>query len=258
LFGYTSKAAVIKNLGVIDSTISGNENVGAICGVNNGTITACYTTVVVSGADRVGGICGLNNGTVSYCYHTDGIVSGSELAVGGICGDNIGTVEHCFNTANISGDIMAGSICGSNEGTLTACYYLTGTADSGSGDGDSTAEAKTAAQFNTGEVCYLLNNSSDVDVVFYQRISKDETPSLNRFRGVVYKVGKRYINYCDMGDVNYDDEIDRLDATIILKYISGTITETEFNENYNSETVDYNKDGNVDLLDVIDILVATA
>jgi hypothetical protein len=254
LFGYTAESAVIKNLGVINSTVSGNDDVGAICGVNSGTITACYTTASVSGSVDVGGICGINNGTVSYCYHTDGTVSGSDFSAGGICGDNTGTVKNCFNTAAVSGDLMTGSICGSNDGTLTACYYLTGTADSGIGDGDGTAEAKTANQFKNGEVCYLLNDSSDENVVFYQRVKVDTVPSLNKVRGIVYKLGKNYMNYFATGDINYDDAVDKVDAEILLKYLSGAIGETEFTENYNTDGADYNEDGNVDILDVIAIL----
>jgi hypothetical protein len=258
LFGYTAESAVIKNLGVVDSTVSGNENVGAICGFNEGTITACYTTAEVSGADNVGGICGINRGTVSHSYHTDGEVVGSELIAGGISGENTGTITNCFNTASVSSEFMAGSISGTNDGTITACYYLTDTAESGIGDDNGTAEAKTAEQFGSGEVCYLLNNSSDVDVMFYQTVTEDTTPSLDKRRGIVRKSGESYINNLALGDINCDDVVDSADAEILLKYVSGAIGETEFEASYNADGADYNEDDNVDILDVIAILADIA
>ncbi len=58
LFGVTAPDAVIKNLGVTDSYIAGKENVGAICGNNEGVIVNCYTTATVEGETNVSGIAG--------------------------------------------------------------------------------------------------------------------------------------------------------------------------------------------------------
>lgn len=58
LFGVTASDAVIKNLGVTDSYIAGKENVGAICGSNEGVIVNCYTTATIEGEKSVSGIAG--------------------------------------------------------------------------------------------------------------------------------------------------------------------------------------------------------
>ncbi|MBR4215168.1 MAG: bacterial Ig-like domain-containing protein, partial [Bacteroidales bacterium] len=58
LFGVTTETAVIKNLGVTDSYISGNENVGAICGKSEGTVVNCYTVSEVVGNKNVNPLVG--------------------------------------------------------------------------------------------------------------------------------------------------------------------------------------------------------
>lgn len=58
LFGNVGSEAVIKNLGVTDSYISGNENVGAICGKSEGTVVNCYTVSEVVGNKNVNPLVG--------------------------------------------------------------------------------------------------------------------------------------------------------------------------------------------------------
>jgi len=69
LFGVTSADAVIKNLGVTDSYIAGKENVGAICGNNEGVIVNCYTTATVEGEKSVSGIAGKADGKIANSYY---------------------------------------------------------------------------------------------------------------------------------------------------------------------------------------------
>lgn len=58
LFGNVGSEAVIKNLGVTDSYIAGNENVGAICGKSEGTVVNCYTVSEVVGNKNVNPLVG--------------------------------------------------------------------------------------------------------------------------------------------------------------------------------------------------------
>ena len=71
LFGNVGSEAVIKNLGVTDSYISGNENVGAICGKSEGTIVNCYTVSEVVGNKNVNPLVGAkeNTAVVENCYY---------------------------------------------------------------------------------------------------------------------------------------------------------------------------------------------
>ncbi|MCI7429311.1 MAG: hypothetical protein MSS84_00255 [Bacteroidales bacterium] len=162
LFG--NNEGTIKNLGVVDSYLSGHENVGGVCGKNGGSLTNCYNTGPIYGVNYIGGVCGMNSGSLTNCYNT-GNVRGNET-VGGVCGGtNGGSFTNCYNTGNVQGNKNVGGVCGRNDGNhpnFTNCYYLSGTATGGinGADVEGSAEVKTQEQFGSGEVCYLLNGSS--------------------------------------------------------------------------------------------------
>ena len=71
LFGYVSSDAIIKNLGVTDSYIVGNENVGAICGKSEGTIVNCYSVSEVKGNKNVNELVGdkTTKAVIENCYY---------------------------------------------------------------------------------------------------------------------------------------------------------------------------------------------
>ena len=162
LFGSSESDGNIKNVGVVDSYFKGNDHVGGVCGNNAGTITNCYNagnlTAIESSAD-IGGICGYNNGgTVTNCYNTGTVTAtGSVAYVGGVCGCSTAPISNCYNigtvTAASSGADISG-ICGYNFGPVNNCYYLADTEDENGG--------KTAAQFASGEIAYLLSQGCTV------------------------------------------------------------------------------------------------
>ena len=169
LFGYVGTGGKIQNVGVVDSYIHANSDVGGsyvggVCGYNHGGIIEnCYNTGDVSGDNSVGGVCGYNffGGFITSCYNT-GNVSGSDNSVGGVCGVNGGRIENCWNIGSVSGNTnYTGGVCGWNiGGTITNCYFLSGTANQGVGNGSSSAAKKEHPQFASGEVAWLLNGAS--------------------------------------------------------------------------------------------------
>lgn len=162
LFGSSESDGNIKNVGVVDSYFKGNDHVGGVCGNNAGTITNCYNagnlTAIESSAD-IGGICGYNNGgTIANCYNTGTVTAtGTIASVGGVCGCSTELILNCYNigtvTAASSGANISG-ICGYNFGPVKNCYYLADTEDENGG--------KTAAQFASGEIAYLLSQGCTV------------------------------------------------------------------------------------------------
>ena len=157
LFGSSESDGNIKNVGVVDSYFKGNDHVGGVCGNNAGTITNCYNagnlTAIESSAD-IGGICGYNNGgTIANCYNTGTVTAtGSIASVGGVCGCSIAPISNCYNTGTVtatSSGADISDICGCYFGPVTNCYYLADTEDENGG--------KTAAQFASGEIAYLLS-----------------------------------------------------------------------------------------------------
>lgn len=162
LFGSSESDGNIKNVGVVDSYFKGNDHVGGVCGNNAGTITNCYNAgnlTAIESSATIGGICGYNNGgTVTNCYNTGTVTAtGSAASVGGVCGCSIELILNCYNigtvTATGSGADISG-ICGYNFGPIKNCYYLADTEDENGG--------KTAAQFASGEIAYLLSQGCTV------------------------------------------------------------------------------------------------
>ena len=162
LFGSSESDGNIKNVGVVDSYFKGNDHVGGVCGNNAGTITNCYNAgnlTAIESSATIGGICGYNNGgTVTNCYNTGTVTAtGSVASVGGVCGCSTAPISNCYNigtvTATSSSTDISG-ICGYNFGPVKNCYYLADTEDENGG--------KTAAQFASGEIAYLLSQGCTV------------------------------------------------------------------------------------------------
>ena len=92
LFGY-AYGNNISNLGLLNVTIIGKNDVGGLVGYSSGTISNSYSSGAVSGSSYVGGLVGNNNGgTISNSY-SSGSVSGSSN-VGGLVGSNYGTLNN--------------------------------------------------------------------------------------------------------------------------------------------------------------------
>ena len=175
LFSKIGSGGSVSNVNVTNSYFNGYEQVGGICGCNEGSIANCHVQGILSAKSYAGGVCGSNEGTITNCYNT-GTVSGVTFGFGGVCGQNYGTITNCYNTGRVScQNYKIGGVCGSNSKTITNCYYLSGTADGGimgSNDVTGSAESKTETQFNSGEVALLLNGgTTDGSQAWYQNLS---------------------------------------------------------------------------------------
>ena len=133
--------ATIRNVGVVDSYFFGEHYVGGVCAFGvDGTITGSYNTGVVSGEGCVGGVCG----------------TGSSV-----------TITDSYNTGSVSGNDDVGGVFGYGENCMiNNCYYLkaegTDLGGINGADVEGQAEGKTAAQFASGEVAYLLQDGQKV------------------------------------------------------------------------------------------------
>lgn len=140
IFGRISKFGTVKNLGVEDSIIVGNEKVGAIASDNKGTIKNCYNTGQVGiydhiSAGNVGGLVGRNCGKIYQCYNAGDIIITNDYhgTTGGITGSNVGKIKNCYNCGNV-GNInrttddedagCLGGISGSNSHKIENCYNI--------------------------------------------------------------------------------------------------------------------------------------
>ena len=156
---------------------------GGICGYLDvdATIKYCSNSGTVSGAGAYfGGIAGNSfsswNGELKDCWNSGSIGNGESSYVGGIIGTqhgNYGTIANCYSSGTVSGFRNVSPICPFSNGTLTNCYYQ---ADSETVNSDGTT-AKTAEEFASGEVAYLLNANRS-PLIWIQNLDTDSYPRL--------------------------------------------------------------------------------
>ena len=211
----------IKNLSIVDSYFGGTScnNVGSFvgCAWNDGNIENCYSNATIVGK--------------YYC--------------GGIVGQIKSTVSDCLYNGKIIGNYYSNAIVSDTGGTIKNCYY-----NENCGLSSSRATAVTDDQLSSGEVAYLLNGNQSA-INWYQNVDrgeKDNVPTLNSAHYTVFKNSNGYSNTL-LGDVNDDGKVDRKDAVLILKNISGVAL-----DKFSTENADYNGDGVINSLDVIAIM----
>ncbi|WP_419234100.1 GLUG motif-containing protein [Aliarcobacter cryaerophilus] len=158
LFGTINSSSTIKNLGLVNATVSGFIYVGGLVGVNDGTITNSYATGTLSGNSYVGGLVGFNDGTITNSYAT-GSLSGTHT-VGGLVGYNMsgtisnsyasgnviaqnylvgglvgairgGTITNSYSKGTVSGNSYVGGLAGENDGTITNSYSTGNVSENG-------------------------------------------------------------------------------------------------------------------------------
>lgn len=139
LFGYVGNEddqAYIKDVALLDCYVTGQQNVGALAGVNYGTITGCVVTgeikcLDLSNSHTAGGICG-------------------KLKEGE--GPIVGHVEDCYINADISAPYDAGGVAGIQDGGgyLARCFAA-GTIDTIATSGTVGHAGGIAGSFNAGE-----------------------------------------------------------------------------------------------------------
>lgn len=236
----------------VDITVSaGNDHIGGVVGsmpenssptVENCIYTGKITVTVAAGS--VAGIVGyIRTGTIQNCANQGSISVdvGGTGSVGGIlgyCNNGRIYIRNCYNTGAISADGTdnVGAIVGQNKGTqatVSNCYYLTGSANQGQGQLTTDAAGtvvKTADEFASGEVTYLLNGSTSEDLTWYQNLGDDgdRYPVLDTTHGIVY-----------LEDGNYTNTL----TVISVDITWGDLSFTYSDGTWNPDTHEYENDG---------------
>ena len=133
LFDGIASGGVVRDLGLPDADVTGNNGVGALAGVNNGTVRRSWSTGSVEGlAANVGGLVGWNgDGDLIENSWSSAAISGGR-STGGLAGRNKGTVRGSYargqvsSISAVSGDYIGGLV-GWNEGGSILSSYATGT-----------------------------------------------------------------------------------------------------------------------------------
>jgi len=125
LFGTAgSNGTAIRNIGLINSSVSGNKNVGSLAGSNYGIISHAYTTGNVTGASsNTGGLVGWNRATITDA-HAAGSVTGAGKYTGGLVGQNLnGAITDVYVTGSVTGNFAVGGLVGvSVDGSVGNAY----------------------------------------------------------------------------------------------------------------------------------------
>ncbi len=137
LFGSLSGAS-IRNLTLINASVTGDYRVGALIGFASSTpsvITNCNVSGTVSGNRYVGGFIGRADAGQITWSSSASLVSASNYEVGGFIGYNKAAINYCYATGNVShvGASSVGRYGGfagiSTSGGWISDSYSTGTVD---------------------------------------------------------------------------------------------------------------------------------
>ena len=151
------KESNIKNIGVVNSNLTGASQVGGLVGENNGEISESYSTGSVTGEDDVGGLVGENYGPVINAYSTGNVTDNGNY-VGGLVGYNAATVSESYSTSSVNGnEDFVGGLVGYNTGEVSEVSksYATGSVtDNGNYVGGLVGwnEGKLSESYSTGSI----------------------------------------------------------------------------------------------------------
>ena len=167
---FAASDAVIRRVGLVSGSVSGDRYVGTLVGWNNGAMTDSYATVAVTSttADdgEVGGLVGYNRGTITRS-HATGIVLGGNGAdqVGGLVGTNSGAIAGSYAAGAVGGGWNVGGLVGSNFGDITSSYAegsVSGYRDIGGLVGENFHVGAIADSYATGNVTRYAGGADGV------------------------------------------------------------------------------------------------
>ena len=129
-FSMTNGSSIVKDLHLVDITVSGGLRIGGITGDCAGLISGCSVSgTITSYSNDAGGIAGYcgNEGLIIGCFNSASVEATNGNA-GGICGQvftNQGIIA-CYNTGTITSDKSESTgIAGTNyKGSLIGCYSV--------------------------------------------------------------------------------------------------------------------------------------
>ena len=247
---------------------------GAVGGGANISNLVLDSSCSIRGANYVGlvgGSTGTGKVTLS-CLGNEAEVTATGVNAAGIIGCNKGSnctfaITDCYNAANVKGNSESAAICGwlGTNATLRNCYnigsvegynyrndFYRGSADAVNCYSTTTTQVNriSAADVESGKLCYRLNNGVTLDPIWYQTIGQDGHPVFDATHLVVLKGDDdTYYNVSNLaGDVNDDGILDETDALWIMSFLTG-----ETPEGFVEGNADANLDGQINVGDVVTV-----
>lgn len=158
LFGYSSGTALLTRVGVINANVTGRNNVAALVGNNEGTVTLCYASGIIEGNQTVGGLVGYNNGlggsdpgTIINSYSLAYARASSSRAGSLAAWNYYGTITNSYSAGGVSSPSNSGGLVGqASAGTVTNSFWNTETSaqvSSPAGSGLTMAQMQQSSSF---------------------------------------------------------------------------------------------------------------
>jgi len=153
LFGYASAAAVLRNVGLLNSSVAGLSGVGTLVGVNGGAISYSYADggSVSAAWNAAGGLQGGGAGKIDNSY-ANVSVTGVSTGAGGLKGAGSGTVSNSYATGSVNGGDAVGGLVGQSDGNISNSYAtgaVTGTTNVGGLSGQVTGGTTSNSYWDT-------------------------------------------------------------------------------------------------------------
>ncbi|MBO9535701.1 YDG domain-containing protein [Herbaspirillum sp.] len=136
MFGIVNGTAVIRNIGLVNVSMTGHDSVGGLIGANFGnTVSNSYATGAVSAGSAtpgtIGGLVGFNSGAIRNSYATSSVnvAYSNNSYIGGLVGNNSGSINNSYATGAINvvdSSFYIGGLIGYNTGTISNSH-ATGT-----------------------------------------------------------------------------------------------------------------------------------
>lgn len=127
LFGDTAATAVLRNIGLVNASISGRFRVGSLVGTNGGAVSNSYASATVTATGFAGGLVGHNDGAIAGSS-SQGVVHADRA--GGLVGDNFGQISSSSSSSDVIGNGgtqgNSGGLAATNFGGVINASFATG------------------------------------------------------------------------------------------------------------------------------------
>jgi hypothetical protein len=132
LFGNIGANGIVKDLTLVNPSVTGVDKLGALAGRNEGTIQNCHvidatitSTFTGGGATYSAGLIGVNTGTVTKSS-ADAIVNQPQAnAAVLVAYSQGGTISECYSTGSVNGRYNIGGLVGQMDGGTVNNSYST-------------------------------------------------------------------------------------------------------------------------------------
>ena len=200
IFREVAEGAEVCNLTVRGTMTVGGQYCGGITTYISGTVRNCYSYVTINANG------GGTNGGFAFMIRPTGLLENSLSAVTfngenlSECAELVGWIDAaattqciknclCITEAEVNQGAGAVFYRGGNGNNLENSYYKFAHGATNGGI------QITDEQLTNGEVCWMLNNKSFTNPIWFQTIGKDETPVTDPTHNIVLKVGDEYVSF---------------------------------------------------------------